>query len=75
MDMEVGHTLADSGVYGNKRSVGIERGLYGTGHPPNIGEQQTNKTFGEGVNGFIVRFGNQEAMAAKERADVEESKG
>ena len=72
MRMQVGHTLANAIVDGDKGPVGLHATLDGTGYKLDSREKRSDKHRGQITQCLVVGLRDQQAMATKQGTMVKE---
>jgi hypothetical protein len=70
--MQVGHTLADAIVDGDKGSIRLHATLDGTGYKLDVREKRSDEHRGQITQRLVVGLWDQQAMATKQGAMIEE---
>ena len=66
VDVEVGDALADSVVDGDERAVRVHAQFDRSGQRLDVREQGTDQTPGQVIQGLVVLFGDEQAVAGED---------
>ena len=69
------NALADAIIDGYKNALGLHAAHYGIGEKAHVGEKRAEERIGQVHQGLEVRFDDEQAMAGKQGAVIEEGEG